>query len=101
MDNYTIGGAAIVLTALIVAHMSSTKRTPAPLPPGPKGLPLVGNVADLPQSQPWLGFAELEEKYGTFIHFPDANCKFVLIKGTYFRWNYPSLGSGKAYYDPQ
>lgn len=73
MDNYTIGGAAIVLTALIVAHMSSTKRAPAPLPPGPRGLPLVGNVADLPQSQPWLGFAEFEEKYGTSISFRNAD----------------------------
>ncbi|KAF9489406.1 cytochrome P450 [Pleurotus eryngii] len=68
VDSYTIGGAAIVLTALIVAHMSSTKRAPAPLPPGPKGLPLVGNVADLPRSQPWLGFAEFEKKYGGITH---------------------------------
>ncbi|KAF9247139.1 cytochrome P450 [Melanogaster broomeanus] len=42
----------------------TTKRNPAPFPPGPKGLPLVGNLADMPSVKPWLTFTEWGQKYG-------------------------------------
>lgn len=56
----------VALGALLIIFYSQTgkKRSRAPLPPGPKGLPLLGNIADLPQSQPWTTFAKLGDKYG-------------------------------------
>ncbi|KAG6865993.1 hypothetical protein C0991_009665 [Blastosporella zonata] len=36
----------------------------APLPPGPKGYPLIGNVLDMPATQEWLTFAKWGEQYG-------------------------------------
>ena len=41
-----------------------SKKAPAPFPPGPKGLPLVGNIADMPSVKPWLTFMEWAKKYG-------------------------------------
>lgn len=41
----------------------------APLPPGPKGLPLLGNVIDLPPSQPWETFARWGKTYGMHLAF--------------------------------
>lgn len=41
-----------------------TKKPPAPFPPGPKGLPLIGNIADMPSVKPWITFAEWGQKYG-------------------------------------
>lgn len=35
-----------------------------PLPPGPKGLPLIGNVLDMPRSHEWLTFSKWAEKWG-------------------------------------
>ncbi|KAG2138998.1 cytochrome P450, partial [Suillus clintonianus] len=40
------------------------KKIPAPYPPGPPGLPLVGNVLDMPHIKPWLTFTEWGKKYG-------------------------------------
>jgi hypothetical protein len=35
-----------------------------PLPPGPKGYPLVGNVFDMPFDKPWVVYDEWRKTYG-------------------------------------
>ncbi|EJD00110.1 cytochrome P450 [Fomitiporia mediterranea MF3/22] len=37
------------------------------MPPGPTGIPLLGNVLQMPTSLPWIRFAEYTKKYG-YIH---------------------------------
>lgn len=48
------------------------KKHPAPLPPGPKKLPLLSNLLDIPSDKPWITFAEWGKKYG------DISCAEVL-----------------------
>ncbi|KAG2141326.1 cytochrome P450 [Suillus clintonianus] len=43
-------------------------KNPAPYPPGPRGLPLIGNIQDMPHIRPWLTFAEWGKKYGPISH---------------------------------
>ncbi|KAK7041605.1 hypothetical protein VNI00_009195 [Paramarasmius palmivorus] len=45
----------------------NTKRK-HPLPPGPKGYPLVGNALQLDGKRPWHTLAEFKEKYGEIVH---------------------------------
>ncbi|KAL5501294.1 hypothetical protein ACEPAH_8554 [Sanghuangporus vaninii] len=50
----------------IVKTLLTPKKTPAPLPPGPKPKPIVGNVADLPPAgeQEWVHWLKHKELYG-------------------------------------
>ncbi|KAJ7930131.1 cytochrome P450 [Mycena leptocephala] len=51
------------LTVTVWLHYIRKKKT-TPLPPGPRGLPFVGNVLDLPPSHHWLKFAEIGDIWG-------------------------------------
>ena len=60
-----ISFATVILSYLLFRKRTSTR---APLPPGPKGLPLLGNLNDLPQpgvleAHHWLKHKDL---YGMF-----------------------------------
>ncbi|KAF7356974.1 Cytochrome P450 monooxygenase 110 [Mycena venus] len=57
-------GAALVATLCY----ARSKKIAAPFPPGPKGVTLLGNAADLPQSQPWLTFSRWAKEYGPIVH---------------------------------
>ena len=35
-----------------------------PLPPGPKRLPIVGNMFNMPRSRQWLGYRDLSRELG-------------------------------------
>ena len=37
-----------------------------PLPPTPPGLPLIGNLLNIPKTKQWLGYQELAAVYGMF-----------------------------------
>ncbi|KAK0436559.1 cytochrome P450 [Armillaria borealis] len=56
---------AIVLAGLaFVWHVFRRSSRNAPFPPGPKGLPVIGNLFDMPTEKEWLTFAKWGEKYG-------------------------------------
>ncbi|KAJ7270424.1 cytochrome P450 [Mycena rebaudengoi] len=40
---------------------------PSPLPPGPRGFPLIGNIFDVPKYQEWLWFKESSRKFNSDI----------------------------------
>ena len=37
------------------------------LPPGPRGLPFIGNVSSIPRQYSWNYYTELKPKYGLFL----------------------------------
>ena len=59
-------GAAVSLIALAryLKSRDSLNKSKSPYPPGPKGLPLIGNMLDLPRDIPvWEGFAQMGETF--------------------------------------
>lgn len=37
-----------------------------PYPPGPKPLPIIGNLYDIPTDPLWVGYSHLAQKYGMY-----------------------------------
>ncbi|KAJ2919371.1 hypothetical protein MD484_g982, partial [Candolleomyces efflorescens] len=63
-------GIGLALAWAAKAFAARRRRNPRglPLPPGPKGLPLLGNLLQFPQANPWEGYHKLCEKYGDVIY---------------------------------
>lgn len=70
---------------IILVTKFFTKQRSTPLPPGPKKLPILENLLDMPTSYEWITFAEWGKKWGihpTLIpYFLFFNCSF----GFYYR----------------
>ena len=65
MDDPVKSGLLVLSLVIIFFVLLQRRKTPpAPLPPGPKGLPLLGSVTDFPIQKPWKTFAEWGGKYG-------------------------------------
>jgi hypothetical protein len=60
-----------ILFILFRAWRSVNKHSDrAPLPPGPRLLPFVGNALDIDVSKPWLTYANWKEKHGRCLTLP-------------------------------
>ncbi|RPD74228.1 cytochrome P450 [Lentinus tigrinus ALCF2SS1-7] len=70
--------AAGLILILLRSRRSSRRR--GPLPPGPKPLPLLGNLLDIPKDQPWIKYREWAGKYGDIVslQLPDNQLLVIL-----------------------
>ncbi|KAI0331358.1 CyP450 monooxygenase [Cubamyces sp. BRFM 1775] len=75
MENSYLGAGARVIDALaivlacivFVSIRNRVVRKGLPLPPGPRGLPIIGNALDIPKERPWLAFRDLSAKHGDVV----------------------------------
>lgn len=68
-----MSGLALILLAFAIAWIVKTRwrryRPPSlPLPPGPKPLPIIGNVLDMPTLIPWVKYHEWCNVYSASVH---------------------------------
>lgn len=71
-DFYPWNISDLVISVLFccAAHRWALSRRPILLPPGPKGLPVLGNSCQIPTHKQWLEFDEWIEEYGTLCARP-------------------------------
>ena len=68
-DWTTIGTLALgCLVVLYIGRHALRDRTSYPFPPGPPGVPWVGNVVGLDTDAPWITYAKWARTYGRSQH---------------------------------
>lgn len=60
-------GAAI--TARVFKYVLPQPTSSQSLPPGPKPLPIIGNLFSIPKSLPWLALRDMSKQYGPVMYF--------------------------------
>ena len=54
----------LLLATTVLYLIASSLRPRTPLPPGPRGLPIIGNMFDMPKEYEWLHWAKHKDLYG-------------------------------------
>ncbi|OAX43704.1 cytochrome P450 [Rhizopogon vinicolor AM-OR11-026] len=79
-DLYFAVYSAVLFVAIFLGWRSVSKHSgQAPLPPGPRLLPFVGNAFDIDVSRPWLTYANWKEKYGDLVYSRVLGQHFIII----------------------
>lgn len=69
-----ISAFVLVLGYFIRKYLRSAK-----LPPGPRRLPILGNVLDAPEGSPWVAFNKWVKEYGPLVSLDFAGTNIILI----------------------
>ncbi|KAJ5608348.1 hypothetical protein N7537_004967 [Penicillium hordei] len=75
--SYLLGALSAILMARLV--LSLLKCPSLPLPPGPKPLPIIGNIHQLPKSLQWLELYHWSKKYGPVMHFSMGGQPLIVL----------------------
>ena len=57
----------LLLVVLSVWRLFNRRRKSLPLPPGPPGLPIVGNLLDMPKTYEYETYREWSRQFGTIM----------------------------------
>ena len=67
----------ILITVLFAVWATRKTKKHPPLPPGPSGLPILGNMFDLPKEKAWIKYAELANHHSMF--FPARSAHYLTV----------------------
>jgi hypothetical protein len=65
--------AALFFLATIRAIHDYRRRGGLSYPPGPRPLPIIGNLLEIPKDYSWLAYTQFSKKYGTSRPFAEGH----------------------------
>ncbi|KZT61301.1 cytochrome P450 [Calocera cornea HHB12733] len=71
--------AAFLLALVYALWRRGTGTHALPLPPGPPGLPLLGNALQIPKERPWLVYAQWAKTYGELTHLTAFGQHLIIL----------------------
>jgi hypothetical protein len=79
-----LGASALYLTGtaagiLVWVFFKRSRQHGLPYPPGPKPLPIIGNLFDFPTEKEWLVFRQWNEQYGDVVYTEALGQKTVFL----------------------
>ena len=83
MNIYVVDALAVAAALVCIKTWASRRKraySRASLPPGPKGLPLIGNALDMPSEYIWEAARQLGEKYGEPVPVDKSDRLCILMK---------------------
>ena len=73
----------LVFSFCTIAFLHRFRRRPAlPFPPGPKGLPILGNALDMPRESPWLTYWQWGKKCSKYSPYSELSRLCITFFGT-------------------
>jgi hypothetical protein len=78
LNIYYVASAVAGLLILRLLGRQTARRT-LPYPPGPKPLPLIGNLLDLPKEKDWLTYRAWSNQYGDIVSVNVLGQKIVIL----------------------
>lgn len=81
MFDHPLAAVLLVLTAVVFGYRHLRIHAPrgTKLPPGPKGLPIVGNVLDMPKENAWLTYANWAATFGDVVYVQVFGSPLVIL----------------------
>ncbi|EAU81843.2 cytochrome P450 [Coprinopsis cinerea okayama7 len=74
-------GALVAAILLVKSLLAKSRRNPRglPLPPGPRGVPILGNLLQIPKEKPWVAYSEWSKRYGDAIYLETAGQPVLIL----------------------
>ncbi|KAJ7611277.1 cytochrome P450 [Roridomyces roridus] len=71
--------ALLAVGAIVLIYPRVRKTSGPPLPPGPRPLPLIGNVLDIPSQDHWIKFTQLADVWGDIFSLTAFGQTMVIV----------------------
>jgi hypothetical protein len=77
LSTYLVGA---ISTAVVLGWLARRNHwNGRVLPPGPKPLPLIGNLLDMPKEKVWETYHAWNERYGEIVYLEALGTKIVIL----------------------